>query len=230
MPVWFLAAVGCMRYVQYNSPESEKWRKGAGTITKQLSVLVPHYRECSLKLWHDVEWMRVFLMENCRERTIVGKPEGQFCVRIATLSSYHSVTDLKWLVILQDGDQFQESSLGSCCGSRDVLVMWLRRVGCFVTTRPDQTTPGQSTFTIATFLFVSSPKKRHSELKLPVLVTNYHYSRGVLIPVARSAWRMSFLRWRLSLVRWPLSIVGWRLIFLGFECGTCFISPFLGDF
>jgi len=54
---------------------------------------------------------------------LLGKPDGQFCVRIATLSSYDSVTDLKLLVILRDGDQFQESSLGSCCGSREVLVM-----------------------------------------------------------------------------------------------------------
>ena len=120
---------------------------------------------------------------------LLGKSEGHFCVRVAAISSYDSVTDLKCLVILQSGDQFQESSLGSCCGSRDVLVKWLRRVGRFVTTRP-----GQSTFTIATLLFVSSPKKRHGELKLPVLVTNYHYSRGVLIPVARSAWRLSFVR------------------------------------
>lgn len=68
------------------------------------------------------------------------------------------------------------------------------------------------------FRFIS--EKSHSELKLPMLVTNYHYSRGVQIPVARLSWllsfvrRLSFVQWHLSLVRWRLRFVRWNLSFI----------------
>jgi len=60
-------------------------KKGVHAITKQLSVLAPHYRECSLKLLDDVEWM-LFLGGGGEWRTagnvpLLGKPKGQFGVR-----------------------------------------------------------------------------------------------------------------------------------------------------